>query len=58
EYKQMVLCLDKDDFSRMVLYFPEENFSVEMKRLSSLPFPSASEEEDFPIITAAPVVIG
>lgn len=58
DHKKMVLCLDKDDFSRMVLYFPEDNFTIEMKRLNSLPFSSTTKGEDLLTPTMAPGIIG
>lgn len=53
-YEEIILCLDKDDFSRMILYFPEKDYSVEMKRISSLPYSSWKSSTKNPI----PEIIG
>jgi len=49
----LVLCLDKKDFTRMVLYFPERNLSVETKKIDTLPFENSKKKEEL-----APGIIG
>lgn len=36
--KKIILCLDKKDFSRLVLYFPKENIHVDLKRVEENPY--------------------
>lgn len=42
----LVLCLDKKDFTRMVLYFPKRNFSVETKKIDALPYKNEKKYEE------------
>ena len=51
----LVLCLDKKDFTRMVLYFPERKLSVETKKIDVLPYKNKNEKEKEEI---APGIIG
>ena len=39
----LVLCLDKNDFTRMVLYFPRRNLSIETKKIDTLPYKNGTE---------------
>lgn len=41
--KEMILCLDKNDLSRMILYFPKVNVSIEMRRVYQIPEGSSSK---------------
>lgn len=49
----LILCLDKSDFSRMVLYFPKKNISIETEKISRLPYNKDSISDEI-----APGIVG